>query len=179
MYKRQPVAVNEPVLSYAPGSSEREELTNKVKELKNANLDIPMYIGGEEIRTGDKRPVAPPYAHKNTIAHYHYGTKEHVQKAIDSALAAREEWANLNWQSRAAIFLRAAELVSGPYRQYLNGATMLAQSKNAFQAEIDAACEYADFLRFNVQYMTEIYSDQPESAPGIWNRLEYLSLIHI
>ncbi|MGB1019463.1 MAG: aldehyde dehydrogenase family protein, partial [Chitinophagales bacterium] len=145
-------------------------------QLKIADLDIPMYIGGEEVRTNDKRPVSPPYEHQTVIAHYNYGTKEHTKKAIDAALAAKENWEKLSWEHRASIFLKAADLVAGKYRQQLNGSTMLAQSKNAFQAEIDAACEFADFLRFNVQYMTQIYAEQPESDAGIWNQLEYRPL---
>ncbi|NPA37445.1 MAG: L-glutamate gamma-semialdehyde dehydrogenase [Chlorobi bacterium] len=171
-----PVAKNEPVLSYAPGTKEREELKKQLEEFRSMEMDIPMYIGGEEIRTGKKVAIHPPHDLKHTLGYYHQGDETHVHKAIDAALEARKEWAEMPWESRAAIFLKAAELVAGPYRQKLNAATMLGQSKNPFQAEIDAACELADFYRFNVQYMTQIYTDQPESAPGIWNRLEYRPL---
>ena len=142
----------------------------------NQQLDIPMFINGKEVRTGETITIAPPHDHQHVIGSYHRGKKEHVQQAIDAALEARKKWSGMPWQERAAIFLKAAELVSGPYRARINAATMLAQSKNAFQAEIDAACEFADFLRFNVQYMTDIYRQQPESSPGIWNRLEYRPL---
>ncbi len=171
-----PVAKNEPILSYAPGTKERAELKKQLEEFRSMEVDIPMYIGGEEIRTGKKIAIHPPHDINHTLGYYHQGDETHVHKAIDAALEARKEWAEMPWESRAAIFLKAAELVSGPYRQKLNAATMLGQSKNAFQAEIDSACELADFYRFNVQYMTQIYSDQPESAPGIWNRLEYRPL---
>jgi len=171
-----PLAKNEPVLSYAPGTAERKELKAQIKAYKEVEVDIPMYIGGEEIRTGNKVSIHPPHDIKHCLGHYHQGDETHVYKAIDAALNAKTKWEKLSWEHRAAIFLKAAELVAGPYRQKLNAATMLGQSKNAFQAEIDAACEFADFLRFNVQYMTEIYADQPESAPGMWNRVEYRPL---
>jgi 1-pyrroline-5-carboxylate dehydrogenase len=171
-----PAAKNEPILSYAPGSKEREELKKQLEEFRSMEVDIPMYIGGEEIRTGKKVAIHPPHDINHTLGYYHQGDETHVHQAIDAALEARKKWAEMPWESRAAIFLKAAELVAGPYRQKLNAATMLGQSKNAFQAEIDSACELADFYRFNVQYMTQIYSDQPESAPGIWNRLEYRPL---
>ena len=171
-----PVAKNEPILSYAPGTKEREELKKQLAEFRSMEVDIPMYIGGEEIRTGKKVAIHPPHDRNHTLGYYHQGDETHVHQAIDAALEARKKWAEMPWESRAAIFLKAAELVAGPYRQKLNAATMLGQSKNAFQAEIDSACELADFYRFNVQYMTQIYSDQPESAPGIWNRLEYRPL---
>ena len=171
-----PVAKNEPIYSYAPGSNERAELKKQLEEFRSVEMDIPMYIGGEEIRTGKKVSIHPPHDINHTLGYYHQGDETHVHKAIDAALEARKEWSEMKWEHRAAIFLKVAELVAGPYRQKLNAATMLGQSKNAFQAEIDAACELADFYRFNVQYMTQIYSDQPESAPGIWNRLEYRPL---
>ncbi len=171
-----PVAKNEPILSYAPGTSERAELKKQLEEFRSMEVDIPMYIGGEEIRTGKKIAIHPPHDINHTLGYYHQGDETHVHQAIDAALQARKKWAEMPWESRAAIFLKAAELVAGPYRQKLNAATMLGQSKNAFQAEIDSACELADFYRFNVQYMTQIYNDQPESAPGIWNRLEYRPL---
>lgn len=171
-----PIADNEPVLSYAPGTSEREELKAQLKAFKETEVDIPMYIGGEEVRTGNKISIHPPHELSHCLGYYHQGDETHVYQAIDAALKAKPAWENLSWEHRASIFLKAAELVSGPYRQKLNAATMLGQSKNAFQAEIDAACEFADFLRFNVQYMTDIYAEQPDSAPGIWNRVEYRPL---
>ncbi|WP_210488068.1 L-glutamate gamma-semialdehyde dehydrogenase [Rufibacter aurantiacus] len=171
-----PIPVNEPVKSYAPGSKEREELLNAYNTLREQQLDIPMYIGSEEVRTGNLMPVTPPHDHKRVIGNYHYGNASHVQQAIDAALAAREQWAHMPWESRAAIFLKAADLLAGPFRARMNAATMLGQSKNAFQAEIDAACEMIDFFRFNVKYMTDIYKMQPESMPGMWNRLEHRPL---
>ncbi len=171
-----PKAKNEPVLSYAPGTTEREELKAQVKAFREVEVDIPMYIGGEEVRTGDKKSIHPPHDIKHCLGYYHQGDETHVYQAIDAALKAKPQWEALSWEHRASIFLKAADLLAGPYRQKINAATMLGQSKNAFQAEIDAACEFADFLRFNVQYMTEIYADQPESAPGIWDRVEYRPL---
>ncbi len=171
-----PTAVNEPIKSYAAGSAERKELQAMLKELRSKEIDIPMYIGGKEVRSENKSRLAPPHDHKHTLGHFHKSDKTHVTLAIDAALAAKEKWANLSWEHRASIFLKAAELIAGPYRAKLNAATMLAQSKNAFQAEIDSACEIIDFLRFNVQYMTEIYADQPISGPGVWNRLEWRPL---
>ncbi|RUT73227.1 L-glutamate gamma-semialdehyde dehydrogenase [Ancylomarina longa] len=167
-----PVATNEPIYSYAPGSTERAELQATIKKMRSEEIDVPMYIGSEEVRTGDKRSMNPPHDHKHVLGYYHQGGQKHVQMAIDAAMAAKPAWENLAWEHRASIFLKAAELISGPYRMKLNAATMLGQSKNAFQAEIDAACEIADFLRFNVGYMTEIYNQQPKSSKGIWNRLE-------
>jgi 1-pyrroline-5-carboxylate dehydrogenase len=172
-----PVATNEPVKSYAPGSAERDSLLKKYHELYNQNsIDIPMYIDGKEVRTEDKRKMSPPHDHQKVLGHFNYGNASHVQQAIDSALKAKKAWANLPWQERAAIFLKAADLLAGPFRDKMNAATMLAQSKNVFQTEIDAACELIDFFRFNVQYMTQIYKEQPESLPGMWNRLEYRPL---
>ncbi len=171
-----PVAANEPIKSYASGSSERKELQAMLKELRSKELDIPMYIGDKEVRSENKTRLAPPHDHKHTLGHFHKSDKSHVEQAINAALAAKEKWANLSWEHRASIFLRAAELIAGPYRAKLNAATMLGQSKNAFQAEIDSACEIIDFLRFNVQYMTEIYAEQPISGPGVWNRLEWRPL---
>lgn len=171
-----PAAVNEPILSYAPGTAEREELQRTVAAFKAEERDIPMFINGKEVRTGNMVSMHPPYEHKHVLGHYHRGEASHVQDAIAAALAARQAWADLSWEQRASVFLKAAELAAGPYRQKLNAATMLAQSKNAFQAEIDASCEYIDFLRFNVEFMRQIYAEQPESAEGIWNRLEYRPL---
>jgi len=171
-----PTAVNEPIKSYAAGSAERKELQAMLKELRSKEIDIPMYIGGKEVRSENKSRLAPPHDHKHTLGHFHKSDKTHVTQAIDAALDAKEKWANLSWEHRASIFLKAAELIAGPYRAKLNAATMLGQSKNAFQAEIDSACEIIDFLRFNVQYMTEIYAEQPISGPGVWNRLEWRPL---
>ncbi len=167
-----PAAKNEPVLSYAPGSAEKAALKAALAEMRGKELDVPMYIGAEEVRTGKKVRMAPPHDHAHTLGHFHRGDASHVKQAIDAALAAKEAWENLSWEHRASIFLKAADLISGPYRAQMNAATMLAQSKNAYQAEIDAVCELADFLRFNVQYMTEIYAQQPASSPQVWNRVE-------
>ena len=171
-----PVPHNEPIKSYAANSPERKELQAMLKELRSKELDIPMYIGSQEVRSGNKIRLAPPHDHHHTLGYFHKSDKTHVQQAIDTALAAKEQWANLSWEHRASIFLKAADLIAGPYRSKLNAATMLGQSKNAFQAEIDSACEIIDFLRYNVKYMTEIYAEQPESAPGMWNRLEWRPL---
>lgn len=171
-----PVPVNEPILNYAPGSKERAELKAALAEARSKEIDVPMYIGGQEIRTGKTARMAPPHDHKHTLGHYHGGDATHVQAAIDAALAAKNNWENLPWEQRAAIFLKAADLIAGPYRAKLNAATMLGQSKNAFQAEIDSACEIIDFLRFNVAFMSQIYNDQPQSGKGMWNRLEYRPL---
>ena len=171
-----PIAFNEPVKSYAPGSSEREELLKTYKELIAQDIDVPMYIGGKEVRTENKVEIRPPHQLKTKIGTYNMGEKSHVEDAINAALAAKPEWENMPWEERAAIFLKAADLIAGPYRAKINAASMLAQSKNAFQAEIDAACEFADFMRFNVQYMEQIYSEQPESSPLTWNRMEYRPL---
>ncbi|WP_435579791.1 L-glutamate gamma-semialdehyde dehydrogenase [Gilvibacter sp.] len=171
-----PVAVNEPVKDYAPGSPERAAVLAAYKELYNANVDVPMYINGEEVRTGDTATMSPPHEHQHILGSYHRATQANVQSAIDGALEARKAWSQMPWEQRAAIFLRAAELIAGPYRAKINAATMLAQSKTIYQAEIDAACEFIDFLRFNVQFMTEIYAEQPESTSGAWNRLEYRPL---
>ena len=171
-----PAPRNEPVFSYAPGSDERLELQETLEILSKHHEEIPLYIGGKEIFTQDRRPLSPPHKHQHVIGYYSRGTQEHVQMAIDAALKAQYEWENTSWEHRAAIFLKAADLISGPYRAQMNAATMLAQSKSVFQAEIDAVAELIDFLRFNVHYMEQIYRDQPNSAPGIWNRLEYRPL---
>jgi 1-pyrroline-5-carboxylate dehydrogenase len=171
-----PVAVNEPIKSYASGSPERKELQAMLKELRSKKINIPMYIGAEEVESHVLVRLHPPHDHKHVLGHFHKSDKTHIAQAIDAALAAKEKWANLSWEHRASIFLKAAELIAGPYRAKLNAATMLGQSKNAFQAEIDSACEIIDFLRFNVQYMTEIYAEQPISGPGVWNRLEWRPL---
>ncbi|WP_299712266.1 L-glutamate gamma-semialdehyde dehydrogenase [uncultured Tenacibaculum sp.] len=171
-----PIAVNEPVKAYAPGSPERESVSAQYKTYFNGSVDVPMYIGSEEIRTGNTKNMTPPHDHQHVVGQYHVGDKTHAQKAIDTALEARTEWAQMPWEQRAAIFLRAAELIAGPYRAKINAATMIAQSKTIHQAEIDAACELIDFLRFNVEYMSDIYNEQPNSDDGIWNRVEYRPL---
>lgn len=172
-----PVPVNEPVLNYAPGSPERLALKATLDELYDRQVDVPMYIGGKEIRTGNRVTMHPPHDHQHILGHYHRGDEQQIKMAIEAALAARSKWAAMPWQERAAIFLRAADLLCGPWRQRMNAATMLAQSKNAYQAEIDAVCELADFWRFNVAYMTQIYAEQPDYSPrGTWNRLEYRPL---
>jgi len=167
-----PEPVNEPVKDYAPGSAERSELQAMIKKLRSEEVDIPMFIGGEEVRSDNKDAMHPPHDHQHLLGYYHQGDKSHIQQAIEAANAAKENWAALPWEHRASIFLKAANLFEGPYRAKINAATMLGQSKNAYQAEIDSACELIDFLRFNVQYMSDIYKQQPRSAPGIWNRVE-------
>ncbi len=167
---------NEPVKTYAPGTPERAALKKTLAELRSKEADIPMVIGGREIRTGKKVRIFPPHEIKHTLGYYFQGDGSHVQMAIDAALAARDKWAAMSWQHRSAIFLKAADLLAGPYRQKINAATMLGQSKNAFQAEIDAACELADFFRFGVRCVTDIYKMQPESSPGMWNYNEFRPL---
>jgi len=168
-----PTPENEPILGYAPGSKERELLKAALAEARSKKGDIPMYIGCKAVHTDKKGTVTPPHDHQHVLAQYSIGDKTHVQQAIDAALAAKPQWENLPWEQRAAIFLKIAELISGPYRYKLNAATMLGQSKNAYQAEIDAACELIDFLRFNVSYMADIYKQQPPVSPkGVWNRVE-------
>lgn len=171
-----PIAINEPIKSYAPNSPEKKELLDTYNNLLNKKIDVPMYIGGKEIITKNKKPISPPHKHQHIIGHYFKGDNSHVKNAINSALNTKEKWESMSWEHRAAIFLKAADLLAGPYRAKINAATMLGQSKNAFQAEIDAACELIDFLKFNVQYMEQIYSEQPESDNGMWNRLEYRPL---
>jgi 1-pyrroline-5-carboxylate dehydrogenase len=171
-----PEAQNEPVKDYKPGSPERKEVLETYKKLYNQKADIPIYIGGEEIKTGNTSRLVAPHDHKRDLGHYHQAEKKHVQQSIDTALEARKKWVGLPWEQRAAVFLKAADLISGPYRQRLNAATMIGQSKNIYQAEIDSACEIADFLRFNVKYMSEIYEEQPNSSHSSWNRLEHRPL---
>ena len=175
-YFRYPLPANEPVLQYAPGSAEKKRLKEVLKELKAQQADIPMYIGGKEIRTNKKISLHPPHEIAHTLGHFHEGAEKHIQQAIDAALAARENWAAMSWENRAHIFLKAADLIATKYRPYMNGTTMLGQSKNVYQAEIDSACELIDFLRFNVHYLSEIYKQQPISSPGMHNRLEYRPL---
>ena len=171
-----PVAENEPVLSYKPGSPEKQAVKEALANLKAQAIEIPMYINGKAVTTDDKVAMYPPHELDHLLGHFCKGDSSHVHDAIEAALAAKPAWENMPWQERAAIFLKAADLLAGPYRAKMNAATMLGQSKNIFQAEIDAVAELCDFFRFNAQYMTEIYQTQPESAPGIWNRLEYRPL---
>jgi 1-pyrroline-5-carboxylate dehydrogenase len=171
-----PVAVNEPIQDYGPGSAERKKLQQALKDARSKALDIPMFIGGKEIRTEKKVAIRPPHDHQHVLGNYSVGDASHVTMAINAAMKAKDAWAHMEWEQRASIFLKAAELLAGPYRYKINAATMLGQSKNAFQAEIDAACELIDFLRFNVQYMEEIYRQQPVSSRGVWNRTEHRPL---
>ncbi|HRW99924.1 MAG TPA: L-glutamate gamma-semialdehyde dehydrogenase, partial [Cyclobacteriaceae bacterium] len=171
-----PAPKNEPIIAYGAGTKERALLKKELEEARAKQIDIPMYIGGDEVRTGNKIPMSPPHDHKHVLGHFHEGDKSHVEQAIAAAMAAKEMWSNLDWEHRAGIFLKAADLIAGPYRHKINAATMLGQSKNAFQAEIDAACESIDFLRYNTHFMTEIYRDQPASSAGVWNRMEYRPL---
>jgi 1-pyrroline-5-carboxylate dehydrogenase len=171
-----PLPANEPVLNYAPGSAEKKRLKDALKELKSTKIDVPMYIGSDEVRTGKTTPIRPPHEHKHVLGQFHAGDASHVKKAIVAALKVKDKWANLSWENRANIFLKAADLLATKYRPYINGTTMLGQSKNVYQAEIDSACELIDFLRFNVHFLSEIYRQQPISGPGIYNRLEYRPL---
>jgi len=175
-YFSYPMPVNEPVLSYGPGSSEKKRLKEVLAELKKEKIDVPMYIGSKEVRTNKKGTLHPPHEIAHTLGVYSEGDEKHVNQAIDAALAAKESWANMDWETRANIFLKAADLMATKYRPYINGTTMLGQSKNAFQAEIDSACELIDFLRFNVHFLSEIYKQQPISSPGMHNRMEYRPL---
>ena len=171
-----PSAKNETVLSYAPGSEERKNILNTYKKMYGSSVEVPMYINGEYVKTGKTHTMSPPHDHKHIVGEYHVADKSHVESAINTALKAKEKWSELAWEQRAAIFLKAAELIAGPYRSKINAATMIAQSKTVHQAEIDAACEFIDFLRFNVEFMTKIYSDQPKSTSDTWNRIEYRPL---
>ncbi len=171
-----PTPVNEPVKSYAPNSPEKAAVLAAYKKMWNETIDVPNYIGNQEIRTGNTRNMTAPHDHQHVVGTYHLAEKSHIEQAIASALEARTKWANLAWEQRAAIFLKAAELIAGPYRARINAATMIAQSKTIFQAEIDASCELIDFLRYNVAFMTQIYNDQPKSVSDVWNRVEYRPL---
>ena len=171
-----PTAINEPVLSYAPGSVERENVLKAYKSMYNSSIEVPMYINGKYIKSGQTQTMSPPHDHQHVVGIYHIANKSHVEQSIATALEARKTWSQLPWEQRAGIFLKAAELIAGPYRAKINAATMMAQSKTVHQAEIDAACEFIDFLRFNVQFMTEIYNDQPQSTNATWNRIEYRPL---
>lgn len=171
-----PTPINEPVLNYAPGSPERAAVAAQYKKYFEGHADIPMYVGGAEVRTDNTRNITPPHDHQHVVGHYHLADEAIVDHAISNALASRKAWAETPWEHRAAVFLKAADLLAGPYRAKINAATMIAQSKTVHQAEIDAACEFIDFLRFNAYFMTQIYRDQPVSSPGIWNRVEYRPL---
>jgi len=173
---KTPMAKNETVKTYANNTPERDLILSQYKYYNIRSADIPMYIGSEEVRTNKTKDIRPPHDHDHVIGKYHLADKKHITKAIKCALSARSEWANLDWEQRAAIFLKAADLISGPYRYKINAATMLAQSKTVHQAEIDAACEFIDFLRFNVEFMSQIYTEQPKSSEGVWNRVEYRPL---
>ena len=175
-FYKVPKAVNEPINSYAPGTPERKALLDTYKKMYSEKVDIPFYIGGKEYRTGKTVDIHPPHDHQHCVGQYHTADKEHIELAVEAAAEARVKWAATSWEHRAAIFLKAADLLAGPFRYKMNAATMIAQSKNVFQAEIDAACELIDFLRFNVEFMTEIYTNQPISSEGIWNRMEYRPL---
>jgi len=167
---------NEPVKSYAPGSPERAAVLAAYTQMYQESIEVPLYIDGQEVSTGQTQSMNPPHDHQHSLGVFHKAGEQEVDRAVNTALAAREQWAQTPWEQRAAIFLRAAELVAGPYRARINAATMLAQSKTVHQAEIDAACEFIDFLRFNVAYMTEMYAEQPQSTSQTWNRLEYRPL---
>lgn len=171
-----PQPINEPILSYAPGTPEREEVLSTYKEMYAQKIDAPMFIGAKEVRTSNKVAMTSPQDHQHILGHFSEGDASHVQDAIDAALDAKEAWEGMTWENRATIFLKAADLLAGPYRAKINAATMLGQGKNAFQAEIDAACEFIDFLRFNVSFMQEVYMQQPDSGEGVWNRMEYRAL---
>ena len=171
-----PIAVNEPVKSYAPGNPERDAVLQAYNEMYNSNIDVPLYINGKDVKTGNTRTMSPPHDHQHIVGTYHLAEQKHVDEAIATALEARKTWSQVPWEQRAGIFLKAAELIAGPYRAKINAATMMAQSKTIHQAEIDAACEFIDFLRYNVQYMTDIYAEQPESTSDTWNRVEYRPL---
>lgn len=175
-FSQVPLATNEPVRAYAPGSSEVTSLIAKYKEMWNQKIEVPMVIGGKEIKTNTHNRLESPQDHQHDLGFYHFGDMSHVDAAIESALAAKKKWNALGWEQRASIFLKMADLIAGPYRDELNAATMIGQGKNVHQTEIDAACELIDFLRFNVEFMTEMYSEQPISSEGMWNRTEYRPL---
>lgn len=175
-YFQVPTAINEPIKTYAPGSPERDSIIKMYKKIYNEKAEVPLYIGDKEIKTGNTKSIRPPHDHQHEVGIYHNAEEKHVDEAIDTALEARKKWAKLPWEQRAAVFLKAADLIAGPYRDRMNATTMIGQSKTVYQAEIDSACEICDFLRFNVEYMTEIYREQPESADNEWNRLEHRPL---
>src|SRR5262245_52938754 len=171
-----PTPFNEPNLTFAPGTAERVALKTQLKQYKSETADLPMFIGGKEIRSGDKAELRPPHEIKHLLGYYHKGNASHVKQAITAAMRAKRNWENLSWENRASIFLKAADLLAGPYRAKINASTMLGQSKNVFQAEIDGACELIDFLRFNPYFAEQIYQMQPNSSRGVWNRMEWRPL---
>ncbi len=171
-----PIAINEPIKTYAPGSAEREDVLKQYHTYFKGKVEVPLYIGGQEIKTGNTKPLSPPHDHQHIVGQYHTADKKHVEQAIENGLEARAAWADLTWEQRAAVFLKAADLIAGPYRDKMNAATMIGQSKTIHQAEIDSACEIIDFLRFNVEYMSQIYAEQPDSSEGVWNRVEHRPL---
>ena len=171
-----PKAKNEVVKSYIPGSKERNEIQKTYKEMINSFTEVPMYINGKDVKSDNKKQIRPPHDHQKIVGEYYIAEPKHIDDAIESALASKENWENMSWENRAAIFLKAAELIAGPYRSKINAATMIGQSKTVHQAEIDSACELIDFLRFNVEFVTQIYSNQPESDSDAWNRVEYRAL---
>ena len=171
-----PKAKNEVVKSYIPGSKERDEIQKTYKEMINSFTEVPMYINGKDVKSDDKKLISPPHDHQKIVGEYYLAKPKHIDDAIKSALAAKDDWENMSWENRAAIFLKAAELIAGPFRAKINAATMIGQSKTVHQAEIDSACELIDFLRFNVEFITQIYSNQPESDSDAWNRVEYRAL---
>ncbi len=175
-HRRLPVAINEPILSYAPGTPERARLKKEIERMSRETIEIPLYIGGREIKTGNIREVVMPHEHKTVLARFHVAGREELRLATEAALAAKNDWEALSWEARAGVFLKAADLLAGPWREKLNAATMLGQSKNVFQAEIDAACEMIDFFRFNASFYETILNEQPISSPGVWNRMEYRPL---
>ena len=171
-----PKAKNEVVKSYITGSKERDEIQKTYKEMVNSFTEVPMYINGKDVKSENKKQISPPHDHQNIVGEYYIAEPKHIDDAIESALAAKKNWENMSWENRSAIFLKAAELIAGPYRSKINAATMIGQSKTVHQAEIDSACELIDFLRFNVEFVTQIYSNQPESDSDAWNRVEYRAL---
>jgi 1-pyrroline-5-carboxylate dehydrogenase len=175
-FYKVPKAINEPVKSYAPNSPEKTAVLAAYQKMWNETIDVPMFIGSQQIRTGNTKTMSAPHDHQHIVGTYHLAEKKHIESAIAAALEARKKWANMPWEHRAAIFLKAAELIAGPYRARINAATMIAQSKTIFQAEIDASCELIDFLRYNVEFMTQIYNDQPKSVSDVWNKVEYRPL---
>ena len=171
-----PKAKNEPVKSYAPNSPERKLVLEQYKNMYNSYIKVPMYIDGIDVQSKNSKPINPPHDHKKVVGEYYLAEKKHVKDAIESSLNAKANWESMSWENRSAIFLRAAELIAGPYRHIINAATMIGQSKTIHQAEIDAACELIDFLRFNVEYVTQMYENQPDSDSDAWNRVEYRPL---
>ena len=171
-----PKAKNETVKSYEPNSSERNEVIKTYNEMINSFTEVPMFINGKDVKSSEKKSISPPHDHNHIVGEYYLAQPDQIDNAINSCLNAKEKWENMSWENRSAIFLKAAELIAGPYRSKINAATMIGQSKTVHQAEIDSACEFIDFLRFNVEYVTQIYSNQPSSDNDAWNRVEYRPL---